>query len=520
MSGEIGRTHIGKCRTLLVFLHHLDSAPWLTQSLLLDLISSMSSIRDLDARILEAEMQITLLSQGIQELKTKRNALAPLGRLPDELLLRMARQAISQQAARGSPREVLYLMWICRRLRTLFVGCPQLWTQVDVSECHQVGFRTLLDRASSCPLDIFYCGHITKERCQALLECLPRAASLHLHEANETFETSQLGTQLLDRRRQCSMLQTLKITNVIAFPSLEQATLPNLVMLEIEDVIRMDILPHFPTLRTLKLKQAFCPLQVLHSFFSHAPLLESTALNYVMVDNDDDDKDFIHSSKSSQVRLPYLSHVEIEETPECILMLLRILPDLTMSFILRSSLSDSQEADWNSSPNGLLHQHMEKLWRKLPGATNSLPDSSIRFDGRGIHHKKLLVCFDGRGFSYRLHSWNPLPNEDSLLKNTRTLELDSIGCEDYDTEAMQDFIKLDWLPNVERVIISRLRSTSGFNTNDILSAERWISARSDEGRPLHGIVFRDCDVESRPLFDRLAAKQVASSIVWEESGTS
>jgi hypothetical protein len=46
----------------------------------------MGSIHGLDHRVLGAEQKIALLTQEIRDMKTERNALTPLNRLPDELL--------------------------------------------------------------------------------------------------------------------------------------------------------------------------------------------------------------------------------------------------------------------------------------------------------------------------------------------------------------------------------------------------------------------------------------------------
>jgi hypothetical protein len=127
----------------------------------------------------------------------------------------------------------------------------------------------------------------------------------------------------------------------------------------------------------------------------------------------------------------------------------------------------------------------------------------------------LVIRFADKSLSYTEHHYT-LMEEEPLLENVRALTLHSIG----DAQAnpgppMHKFIALDCLPNVEDVLISHLRSASGLNTDNILSVERWASARSDEGRPLQDIVFRDCDEASRPFFDRLVDKQVATSITWE-----
>jgi hypothetical protein len=470
--------------------------------------NTMSSISELDAQVLQIERQIARLTQDMRQLRTARNALVPLGRLPDEVLLHIARQSIPpHHILKGSPRNMLYLTWICQRLRVLFVGYPGLWCHIDTSACHQPGFRTFLDRSEPCPLSIRHSGttvHTT------LLALLPQTAVCHLEK--------MLEIPHLNSGVEFPMLHTMKVTQVAKMPSLEQATLPNLVSLEIEDVDNDDelisVLPHLPALRKFRLVGVTCSLQALHSFFSCSSLLESVNLNYVLDDDASEDINFARSSGLSQVNLPHLSHLDIEDTPECTLRLLQILPDPTISLVLDIENHDSPEqTEWDSSARKQIYFRAKDFWRRLPGAIGSLPHGCITFDGGWGMSQKLLICFDDKRLLYTQRHYS-LTDEEPLLENVRALTLYFVGGA-RTSRPMHKFIELDSLPNLEDLLINRLQSASGFATDDILSVEQWILARSDEGHPLQHIIFRDCDEASRPFFDRLVDKQVAASISWE-----
>jgi hypothetical protein len=479
----------------------------------------MSSVPDRDARVIEIDRRIASSTQDsdIQELRTARNALAPLGRLPDELLLDIARRSVPQNVSETSPRQVLSLTWICRRLRALFVGCPRLWNLIVVSRSHRLSFRAFLERASPCALDVLHIGALSEEACGALLECLPRAATCHWSRLDYNTEADGRWLQLMNSGIKCPELHTIRFTNIGALPSIEQAMFPNLVMLEITKILTLHNLPDLPALRTFQLAEVpSCSLEGLHSFFSHSPLLESIDLGYVLDDDEDEDDNFIRSSGAGRVVLPHLRHLRIQDIPECIRRLIHILPDPTSSLVLNSASIDytqEDELEWDFSPSARVFLRLQEFWNRRSGVVGSLPGGSISFDGGDVNNR-VLICFDGEGLSYKAYSWYPLTAVDPLLESVKTLELHSIGrCEK--AEPMHEDLVLDCLPNVESVLISSLYSATGFNADDVLSTERWISARSEEGHPLQSIVFEKCNEASRPLFDRLVAKQVATSITWK-----
>jgi hypothetical protein len=522
--------HLGKYRTLFVFLHHLGLKLWLSI-----LNSTMSSMQDLDSQVAEIERQMACLTQKMRKLKTARNALAPLGRLPDEILLHIAQRSIPHDIPVGSPRQALYLTWICRRLRALFVGYPGLWNQIEIDGSAsrlRLGFRTFLDRAASFPLQVRHTGPISEDTLQALMILLPQSAVCHLYEmaTPEDSRTYALEAHFHNNNAEYPMIHTMKIFDAFNLLSLRQAMFPNMVALDIEDVYHDPVgvsLPDLPTLRIFRLAYTLYPLHVLHSFFSHSPFLESVDLIHVLEakesdegsddesDNESDNVSFMRSPESGPVQLPHLSHLGIIEAPEGVVLLLHILPNPTFSFVLDSQNFGSPQAEWDSSASRLIHLRLKELWCKNPGAMGSLPDGIIEFDARRKLNEKLLIRFSREGLSYTEDHYRPLTNRRTLLAQVKTLKLHSLGDPNADTDPLHTYIALDCLPNVERVLFNGLRNASESSIDDVLSLEQWISARSDEGRPFQSILFQNCDEKSRPLLTRLADKRVASSIAWE-----
>ncbi|KIM52981.1 hypothetical protein SCLCIDRAFT_475561 [Scleroderma citrinum Foug A] len=111
-------------------------------------------IRDLEGyqNFLESEIQKkqerlqqvrTSLSQKITKAKELKNSLAPISRLPNEMLLVIFEELVSSPAP-GNGKEMCAAMWVShvsRRWRDVAVSSPRLWRHIWVGP--QVGPRVL-----------------------------------------------------------------------------------------------------------------------------------------------------------------------------------------------------------------------------------------------------------------------------------------------------------------------------------------------------------------------------------------
>jgi hypothetical protein len=475
----------------------------------------MASVQDIDARIFEAEQQMALLAREIQDLKTARNALTPLGRLPDELLLYIAHAVVPPDVQDGSPVEALFLTWICGRLRTLFVCTPQLWTRIDISTHNEDRIRWCMDRASPCPLEIFVKGDLSLKAFVLLTECFPTVGILYW-ERMIAEAGALIGSRIMNSGVSYSKLHTITFISPSELFPIEHASFPNLTTLNIEGVDRVGVLPGLPTLRTLRLHESLYPLHVLHRFFSHAPYLESIDLGYVLRDDEAEDRAF--SLSAAPVNLPHLSHLRINEVPECVVFLLHILtnPSYTMYLCLANFGTYSPDLAQEHSPEkkgGLTDRRMREFWSKLAGVAG---DS---FTGLAIYdawdtNPKLQLRFEGASGAYGTCNGYAVDAENVLWANIKAVEVRSLGLEESDVE-MCDFFGLRYLPSVEHVVVKGLQTATGRDVKDIRYLEDWLFNRGEQKRPLQSLVFRYCDEESRLLFGRLVERGAALSMAWK-----
>jgi hypothetical protein len=263
---------------------------------------------------------------------------------------------------------------------------------------------------------------------------------------------------------------------------------------------------------------------VLHSFFSHAPSLESIDLCYVLRDYEEEDCPF--SLSSAPVNLPHLSHLKINEVLECVVFLLRMLPNPSYSMYLHLANfgTDSPDLAQEHSPEkegGLIDRRMREFWSKLAEAAGDSLTGLAHYDAWHSHFK-LQLRFDGANGAYGTCDGHTIDTDDSLWAHINTVEVRSLGLEESKDE-MCDFLGLRYLPSVEQVVVEGLRTATGRDVKDIRYLEDWLFNRGEQKRPLQSLVFRYCDEESRLLYGRLMERGAALSMAWKgesESGSS
>jgi hypothetical protein len=421
---------------------------------------------------------------------------------------------------KGSPCDALYLTWICRRLRALFVAAPPLWRRLDLSAAIKKGCaRLLLDRASSYPLDVLSSGTLTDEDSTFLLEYLPRVEEWSWDDVN-TNSQAMLAAQLESAGMTCSILHTITLRSCWSF-SMKLATFPNLVTLNIVGMGYPGTLPNLPTLRTFRMKESACSLRYLYAFFVQTPSLELIELGLALSGNTSDRwEDFGFSQASVPVSLPHLSQLIINEIPENTANLLHILPVPSFSIHLTFVNDELEsESDWVYTPRDTeenpINCRMREFWSKLARASGRNLDGTAYYDGKGGDFR-LRLRFEGAGGAYGACEGYAIRCEDRLWEDIKTLEVHSPGARgSKDDLPMYRFLVLRYLPKVEHVVVTGLRTASGFDSHHIIDLETWLLQRGREGRPFQTLVFQDCDEKSRPLFSRLVEGRASRSAVWQ-----
>jgi hypothetical protein len=222
----------------------------------------MDTLASCDARISFLEQEIARFTKELHNLKVARNARAPLVRLPDELLIRIAKHAIpnTDDYEYEDQRKIYTYTWICHRLRCVIISAPQLWTSIDISQWNHHGITECLERAAACPLNIRATGEneLSPQDSDALVNCLRKAGSFSFSFMGQDFN-DQLAVYDLLAGIQAPMLLSLTIS--YAHPArmlFAVLKCPNLVSLVIEDIDQADDLPvYMPALQSLRLRRTW-----------------------------------------------------------------------------------------------------------------------------------------------------------------------------------------------------------------------------------------------------------------------
>jgi hypothetical protein len=183
----------------------------------------MKASEFLDREISLAQSQISELQTRLRGLQSRRNALAPLCRLPPEILVHIMdglaayrTEAIKASAVNGKPSEKrrelagwTHAMGVCTHMRALVLNTPSLWTEVDLNGSSE-WVNLCTQRSSSSPLTLSFnedvvpwpgceCTRGDESRysdeklsslSHAFKEYLPRASHADIH-LNTPFDLAQ-----------------------------------------------------------------------------------------------------------------------------------------------------------------------------------------------------------------------------------------------------------------------------------------------------------------------------------------
>ncbi|KAF5325441.1 hypothetical protein D9619_010042 [Psilocybe cf. subviscida] len=127
-----------------------------------------------------AELTARMQQEAVQLLKTHRNELAPVSKLPDEILLHIF--LIFQDATDLHPKHWHQIMHVCRYWRHLAIGSPSLWTRLHILP-HAL-IPLMLERSQSTPLEVGLLSLTPKESITTLATILHKIKHirvLHFH---------------------------------------------------------------------------------------------------------------------------------------------------------------------------------------------------------------------------------------------------------------------------------------------------------------------------------------------------
>jgi hypothetical protein len=476
----------------------------------------MDTLASCDARISFLEQEIARFTKELHDLKVARNACTPLGRLPDELLLRIAKHSIPDVDEDDYQESLYGQTWICQRLRRMFVSAPELWRTIDVFTWSPRAIQECQERAAGCLLDIRATGDcsVSLEEVDSFIACLRKA---------KTFYFNIMGSDLKLQFRfnhklvniQAPLLLSLTVSDVNPASMLFTAlNCPNLVSLDIEEVEHADDLPaYMPALQSLRLHRTWYTAKQIFRFLLHTQQLERVHLEDVM---DDTSLDYANISGRA-IRLPRLTDLTIREGKDCAAVLVEMFPNASTSF--KVHVEEGEQYDWTSSgPTAGILSRMEDIWKKRADSRHTPVDGLLTYDAS--YGDPVTVRLQAESFTY-VETGGQVTQADPILAMVKTLHILTPSLHfDQTLARMLVDVNLQHLPALEHVVIEESWDTNRISLDDPDSGqgtralEAWISNRHQEGRPLQTIQFIRWGDTGRPFFNRLVASQIAHSITW------
>jgi hypothetical protein len=456
------------------------------------------------------------MSEEPKAVEAARASCICLMHLPDEILVHVAHFAAAELAFKVSPVELLKMTWICRHLRRLLISAPQLWVYIDLGwSPHAV--QLFMDYAASARLHVSMnasktCG----EKFAFMTASAPRATTLSLYDVHSEFrEAANEAPGPID----APLLRSLDIALSAVLETVFHTILcPNLVYLSISHLVIGDALPKVPTLRSLKLVYTDYPLELLHSFLDHTPLLEDIHLQTAIHMSSFLDEDEIAAFRP--VRLSYLRKLAIQDPlGDQPALLLQILPNPSCTLrikLIPDGIDDSDNTQLESQQ--YLMRRISEFWRNLPDTSGILPEGQVHFDWKGETHQ-LSIVFASQSLEYEISGRSVITCRDDTLSCIKTAIFRFLHewQDDYPTPIRRaECLDLERLSNLERITIRDARVLMPEHEQDTRMLEAWIMSRIQIGRPLQEIAFVGCGAYMRQLCDRLGEANAACAVTWED----
>ncbi|KAI0281233.1 hypothetical protein BGY98DRAFT_959374 [Russula aff. rugulosa BPL654] len=253
--------------------------------------------------------EIKTLEESTRALKSRRNELAPISRLPPETLGTIF-TFLSASAWNERPvnLEWIRVAHVCRRWRDAALNHPRFWSYINFTKLTSAGMAEILARAKMAPLhleaDVSRWMPAQTKAFEGLLEA-------HISHIRHLSISGYLENPLARLSLSAPILESLSLSHIyLGFPipdNLFNCTAPNLTSLELE---KCDISWKSPLLKGLR------NLRILDISTKASPKLEACPLI---------------SEHSRTITLPSLTHFHIDAfAKNCAFALAHlVLPNLT-----------------------------------------------------------------------------------------------------------------------------------------------------------------------------------------------
>jgi hypothetical protein len=332
-----------------------------------------ATLEDFDARI-------HVLERELAALKTKRNSLLPIHRLPPEIVADVFK--LAQHGCRSvdetAPWENYDSSWcdimlVCRRFREVAVHTPALWIMVDY-RTHPPDWRALcMHRSSHLPLCV-------RNPTRGSLTILPRAQTLEIRNRMVADEILDVPMPALHALR----IALNKSANEEEYLYLNKMShySPALAYIGLTNV-PLDALPPLHSLRRLELISVVVGegLDGLFELLSQVASVEVLCLRSV----DFNGVEPLRDLEKTHVSLPCLRSLLVDDAPKSVESYLRVLPLPTLALVI-SACCVFDESD--STQNALTC--ILNTWFRFARST---PDSSSLVHGT-LKYSELINTVD------------------------------------------------------------------------------------------------------------------------------
>jgi hypothetical protein len=472
-------------------------------------MSIFATLEDFDARI-------HVLERELAALKTKRNDLLPMYRLPPEIVADVFK--LVQHGCRSVDKMDPWhtydgrwcdVMLVCRRFREMAVDTPALWVMVDYGT-HPSDWRGLcMHRASHLPL-------CTRNATRDSLTILPRMQTLEIRDravADEILNVPMLALHALHiaLNKDANEEEYLDLYKMSHYsPALAYIGLTN---------VPLDALPPLHSLRRIELKSVVV-CDGLDGFFkllSQVASVEVLCLCYLDFDGVEPPRDL----EKTHVSLPCLRSLLVDDAPKSVESYLRVLPLPTLDLVI-STRYGFDESDSTQNALACILNTWFKFARSTPHSA-SLVHGTLKYsehsedvhfrlgDGQVVDHFQQFgaqsspsfceIAFWGMGIS------GPVTTYTHTLHLAMSPQLDTYTL----PSNLNRILYPPVLPNLQCIVLEGFDSEEA-RPNAMAAVCGYFSRF---GSSVQRVRFVNCLPDMKSFADELEEEHLVATIDWE-----
>jgi hypothetical protein len=281
--------------------------------------------------------EIDSFKESIRALKSRRNTLAPISRLPPETLATiftfLSNSAWNERAIRLKWIRVTH---VCRRWREAALDHPRLWSHINFTNLTAAGLAEILARAKMTPLHL---EAIVGRPWSSQVEAFGKQLEAHISHTRHLSISGSFEAALVRLLSSAPTLESLSLShesrasNTVIPSNLFNCTTPNLTSLELDMCNISWKSPLLKGLRNLQIRDisedARPKLEDWLDALNEMPNLKTLSLQHATPLAPRTSQ--LISGPSRTITLPFLTHFDIEAfTKDCALALAPLLmPALT-----------------------------------------------------------------------------------------------------------------------------------------------------------------------------------------------